>query len=204
MRAALQSCHHRKPPDAPPTPAIATKTFCPHRTCRQAQDAMVSSVRRTFSIARNDRPDLLQAHLVVAIPGGHIRHNHAIARREAADDFGSVSRTPPESHVEAPCFGAMVGNLKEWHCRIRVRLQLLRQISRISDALRFNRSVNRNTGMRAYGLPAVGLDVYTDGPVLRCWIDVHHLAWKFSVLHLQRRALMHLYFAGFGFSNVDA
>src|SRR5260221_9091263 len=128
MRAALQSCHHRKRPNAPPTPAIATKTSCPLRTFRSTQGAMVSSVWGALSIGRNDRPDLLQAHLVVAIPGGHIGHDHAIAGRKAADDFRAVFRNAAELHVDAMRFGPVVGNLKDRHSSIWIGLQLPCQI----------------------------------------------------------------------------
>src|SRR5882672_12811821 len=166
MRAALQSCHHRKPPNAPPTPAIATRTSCPLRTFQSAQDAMVSSVWGALSIGRNDRPDLLQAHLVVAIPGGHIGHDNAIARRKAADDFRAALRHASELHVDAPRFCPVVGNLKDRHSRIWIGLQLLRQICGMRDALRFNRAVYRYAGMRASRLRAVGLDVHADRAVL--------------------------------------
>src|SRR5882724_9463805 len=125
-----------------------------------------------FICERNDRPELLQPHLVVAIPGGHVGNNHAIARPKTPNNLGAVFGDVAHLHRHAPCLRSVIRNLK--NRQRRMRLQFLWQIGRVRQAFCFDCAVHRHAGVRARRLPAVCFDVHADRAILYGRVNMYH------------------------------
>ena len=148
--------------------------------------------------------ELFEFELVVAVPGGHVGNDDAIAGLQALGNLRAVIGDAAEENLNTLGLFSIAGDSVKGNRRAALGLQWIFDEGGDGDPLNFNGAAGRKIGASFTRLRADDLEIDADGAILDIGIHAHDTSGIGTILQSNGSGLIDFDAAGLRLWNMDA